>query len=76
MKAIPSLNNSTNCVYCQKHMEDLNMKLMIASDLHGSAYFGKKLLDAFRAEQPEKLLLLATCCTMAPGTPCPGNTTA
>lgn len=34
------------------------MKLMIASDLHGSAYFGKKLLDAFRAEQPEKLLLL------------------
>ena len=34
------------------------MKLMIASDLHGSAYYTQKLLDAFRAEQPERLLLL------------------
>ena len=34
------------------------MKLMIASDLHGSAYYAQKLLDAFHAEQPQKLLLL------------------
>ena len=34
------------------------MKLMIASDLHGSAYYTRKLLDAFEQEQPQKLLLL------------------
>ena len=34
------------------------MKLMIASDLHGSAYYTQKLLDAFETEQPDKLLLL------------------
>lgn len=34
------------------------MKWMIASDLHGSAYYTKKLLDAFAAEQADRLLLL------------------
>lgn len=34
------------------------MKLMIASDLHGSAYYVKKLLDRFNEEKPDKLLLL------------------
>ncbi len=34
------------------------MKLMIASDLHGSAYYTKKLLEAYEQEQPQKLLLL------------------
>ena len=34
------------------------MKLMIASDIHGSAYFCKKLLEAYKAEQADKLLLL------------------
>ena len=34
------------------------MKLMIASDLHGSAYYVKKLMGAYEAEQPDKLLLL------------------
>ena len=34
------------------------MKLMIASDIHGSAYFAGKLLDAFQAERADKLLLL------------------
>ena len=34
------------------------MKLMIASDLHGSAYYTKKLLDACAQEQPDRLLLL------------------
>jgi putative phosphoesterase len=34
------------------------MKLMIASDLHGSAYYTEKLLAALDQEQPDKLLLL------------------
>ena len=34
------------------------MKLMIASDIHGSAYFCEKLLEAWKVEQPDKLLLL------------------
>ena len=34
------------------------MKLMIASDLHGSGYYVKKLVDAFQAEGADKLLLL------------------
>lgn len=34
------------------------MKLMIASDLHGSAYYTGKLMDASRAEKPDRLLLL------------------
>ena len=34
------------------------MKLMIASDLHGSAFFVKKLMERMEAEQPDKLLLL------------------
>ena len=34
------------------------MKLMIASDLHGSAYYTRELLRRFELEQPEKLVLL------------------
>ncbi len=34
------------------------MKLMIASDIHGSAYYCKQLLAAFQAEQAQRLLLL------------------
>ena len=34
------------------------MKLMIASDIHGSAYYCKLLLDAFKEEQADRLLLL------------------
>lgn len=34
------------------------MKLMIASDLHGSAFYTEKLLEAMEREQPQKLLLL------------------
>ena len=31
------------------------MKLLIASDIHGSAYFCRKLLEAYEREQAEKL---------------------
>ena len=34
------------------------MKLMIASDIHGSAHWCRKLVEAFEREAPEKLLLL------------------
>ena len=34
------------------------MKLMIASDIHGSALYCRQLLDAMEKEQPDKLLLL------------------
>ncbi|MCD7785036.1 MAG: phosphodiesterase [Oscillospiraceae bacterium] len=34
------------------------MKLMIASDIHGSAYYCRELIERFRLEKPEKLILL------------------
>ena len=34
------------------------MKLMIASDIHGSAFYCKKLLEAFKNEQADKILFL------------------
>ena len=34
------------------------MKWMIASDIHGSAYYCKELLEAFEREQADRLLLL------------------
>lgn len=34
------------------------MKLMIASDIHGSAYYCEKMLDAFKRDGAERLLLL------------------
>lgn len=34
------------------------MKIMIASDIHGSAYYCEKLTDAFKAEGADRLLLL------------------
>ena len=34
------------------------MKLMIASDIHGSAYYCQKLLEEFQKEQTDRLLIL------------------
>ena len=34
------------------------MKLMIASDIHGSAFYCRKMLEAFNNEKPDKLLIL------------------
>lgn len=34
------------------------MKLFIASDIHGSAYYCKKLIDAFHKEKADRILLL------------------
>ena len=34
------------------------MKLMIASDIHGSAYYSRRLIEAFEREKADRLLLL------------------
>ena len=34
------------------------MKLLIASDIHGSAYWCRKLMEQIETEQPDKVLLL------------------
>ena len=47
------------------------MKIMIASDIHGSAYWCKKLLDARAIEKPDKLLLLGDILYHGPRNPLP-----
>ena len=34
------------------------MKYMFASDIHGSAYYGKKMLEAYEKEKADRLILL------------------
>lgn len=34
------------------------MKWMIASDIHGSAYYCEKMIEAYRIERADRLLLL------------------
>lgn len=34
------------------------MKIMIASDIHGSAYYCEKMIEAYKREEADKLLLL------------------
>ena len=47
------------------------MKLLIASDIHGSAKWCKKLLQAFERENAEKLLLLGDILYHGPRNPLP-----
>lgn len=35
-----------------------NMRIMVASDLHGSAYYCEKVLECFKEEKADRLLLL------------------
>ena len=49
------------------------MKLMIASDLHGSAYYTQALLRRLSEEAPEKLVLLGDI--LYHGTPFRATTT-
>lgn len=37
---------------------DKNMKMMIASDVHGSAFYCEKMIEAYKREHADKLLLL------------------
>ena len=38
------------------------MKWLIASDLHGSAYYCRKLLEAYDLEKADRMLLLGGHC--------------
>ncbi|MBR4554465.1 MAG: phosphodiesterase [Ruminococcus sp.] len=47
------------------------MKLFIASDIHGSAYWCERMLSAFEREQADKLLLLGDLLYHGPRNPLP-----
>ena len=47
------------------------MKYLIASDIHGSAFYCKKLLDAFKEEGADKLVLLGDVLYHGPRNPLP-----
>ncbi|MBO5328411.1 MAG: phosphodiesterase [Clostridia bacterium] len=47
------------------------MKIIIASDIHGSAYWCKKLIDVVNKENPQKLLLLGDILYHGPRNPLP-----
>ena len=51
-------------------------KILIASDIHGSARFCRKLLDRIAAEGPDRVLLLGDLLYHGPATPCRRSTTA
>lgn len=46
------------------------MKLMIASDIHGSAYYCRKMLDAYKREGADRLLLLGDILYHGPRNDC------
>ena len=50
------------------------MKLLIASDIHGSAYWCGRLMELVESEQPDRLLLLGDLLYHGPGTTCPRTT--
>lgn len=47
------------------------MKWMIASDIHGSAYYCRKLLEAYTEEGADRLLYWGIFYTTAPEMICP-----
>jgi hypothetical protein len=51
------------------------MKILIASDIHGSAHYCEKLLKAFEREQADRLLLLGIFYTTAQEMLCPRTIT-
>ena len=44
--------------FFNREKRESHMKLMIASDIHGSAYYCRKMLEAYDREKADKLLLL------------------
>lgn len=61
MRPAMCYNHSTGAFLLPNHftvIKGSNMKILIASDIHGSAYWCKKVLDAFKTSGAERLLLL------------------
>ena len=50
------------------------MKYLIASDIHGSAYWTERLVAAIESEQPDASPCWATCSTTARATTCRATT--
>lgn len=50
------------------------MNVWIASDIHGSALYCRKLLDLMEKRGRTAWCCWGTCCTMAPGTTCRRDT--
>jgi len=49
------------------------MKWLVASDIHGSAYYCEKLLEAYKKEQAERLILLGDILYHGPRNDLPGQ---
>lgn len=49
------------------------MKLMIASDIHGSSYYCRKMIEAYRQEEADRLLLLGDLLYHGPRNNLPRN---
>ena len=49
------------------------MKILIASDIHGSAKYCRMTIDAFRREGADKLVLLGDILYHGPRNPLPGE---
>ena len=47
------------------------MKILIASDVHGSAYYTQKLIDVYKKEKADKLILLGDLFNHGPRNPFP-----
>jgi len=45
-------------LFYNTNIEVIKMKFMIASDIHGSEFYCKKLLDAYKTEEADRLVLL------------------
>ena len=48
-------------------MEGFRMKLMFASDIHGSLFYAEKVAEAYKNEKAEKLILCAIICRVGIG---------
>ena len=59
--------------YIQKE-RGTEMKYMIASDIHGSAFYCRKMLEAFEEERADRLVLLGDLLYHGPRNDLPGST--
>lgn len=53
-----SHNGKIQKIETNKVLEDIQLKLMFASDIHGSAFYCEKMIEAYQKEKADKLILL------------------